>query len=957
MKKYLIFIAIALALCFVSSPDDVFAATVPGDLIKLVSDNNPDTQHDAAVYYVADDGKRYVFPSSKVYHTWYEDFSGVREVSEAEMAAHMIGGNITYRPGTRLIKITSDPTVYAVEPGGVLRAIGSESIANDLYGESWNQIIDDVPDTYFINYSIGSPLAAPVWPTGTVVRRSSDDAFFYIDNGTKRRISTEDLLDQLRIQEQHLVTTELDLSTYPEAESITAPEAAITDTAERNVVSVAVPPQLRVQTPPSTFIAVASNATLLELHITAGRDVRLTRLTAVLQATTDDSRDEGEVDDDAGGLVYGNNAQKNFSHLTFVNGSGFEVLGRQEIALDVNLDQVQTLNYTGNLLIPAGEDVVLFLKARLNHLLPDSEGYQVKLLNSGIQFIDDQGQLTPFLPASDIIGPALTTLADSLEVDATAAYSNQTYVKGALNVPITDFTLHATTSAPNVVQSMTMQGYIDEGDSGGFLPGSDADNGTETLVRETFVSDQVTLRNPDGSTIAGPETIDVNGVVTFTGMNLYIPAGGSQQVIVHGDISHSLNLEGSPNMVAFDIEDAALNVIVTDETGDQVPASGKNPNHGVNAIGRLTIREKGEMDLGWYGDSGNQIAGQEVHLGDIKFEPQFDDYLLKIITFRQSSSTADSLGNLRLEYDNQAGEVVSVDGEMLGGLATFSGLAAWLPRDTETSVRLYGDIYPKIGGVVYGEELGVDLNIMGPLVFSSVSTLDDFEATDLNLPGFELKENRSSAIIVRYSKLYASKSEYSPSGDVYRGSEIQVLRFSLAADETGMVRVRKLSFMLDPSDAGKEGSDNDALELWADRNGDARDDDGVVNLKRVYPNGTKDTFGEDSSVSIRYYIASGSSRDSTPSGYDSQSSDYGIIEYDIDEGSEIIIPAGASFDYQLELYTTAFAQDRDYSLKVELMTNGDFLWTDIPSGTYEPLPGTAADGVVNVKSSLNVKGS
>src|SRR3989338_1021732 len=126
------------------------ASLSPGDLIKASF---------PAVYYYGGDGKRYVFPNEKTYNTWYSDFSSVKKITDAELAAVAIGGNVTYRPGVRMIKITSDPRVYAVAKGGVLRWVTSEAIAVATYGSNWNQMIDDVSDAFFTNYTVGSDIA------------------------------------------------------------------------------------------------------------------------------------------------------------------------------------------------------------------------------------------------------------------------------------------------------------------------------------------------------------------------------------------------------------------------------------------------------------------------------------------------------------------------------------------------------------------------------------------------------------------------------------------------------------------------------------------------------------------------------------------------------------------------------------------------------------------------------
>jgi hypothetical protein len=129
-----------------------FAATVTsGSLIKA---SGP------AVYYYGTDGKRYVFPNEATFKTWYADFSTVKTISDAELAAILIGGNVTYRPGVRLVKVTTDPKVYAVDAGGTLRHVASEAVAIGLYGSAWAKSVDDVPDPFFVNYKTGAAIAS-----------------------------------------------------------------------------------------------------------------------------------------------------------------------------------------------------------------------------------------------------------------------------------------------------------------------------------------------------------------------------------------------------------------------------------------------------------------------------------------------------------------------------------------------------------------------------------------------------------------------------------------------------------------------------------------------------------------------------------------------------------------------------------------------------------------------------
>lgn len=112
-----------------------------------------------AVYYLGSDGKRHAFPNDRVYFTWYSDFDDVETVSSSVMANYSLGKNVTYHPGTRMVKFSSVNTVYAVEKGGVLRGVDSESIAEALYGSAWNQNIDDISEAFYGNYTIGDDIS------------------------------------------------------------------------------------------------------------------------------------------------------------------------------------------------------------------------------------------------------------------------------------------------------------------------------------------------------------------------------------------------------------------------------------------------------------------------------------------------------------------------------------------------------------------------------------------------------------------------------------------------------------------------------------------------------------------------------------------------------------------------------------------------------------------------------
>lgn len=128
-----------------------------GDLIKMDCGDSTDvTDPCRAVYYY--DGKRHAFPNENVYFSWFEDFDDIVIVTDDYMESITLGINVTYHPGSTMVKFQSLNTVYCVAAGGELRGITSEDVAISLFGSDWNTQIDDISDAFHNNYSYGDDI-------------------------------------------------------------------------------------------------------------------------------------------------------------------------------------------------------------------------------------------------------------------------------------------------------------------------------------------------------------------------------------------------------------------------------------------------------------------------------------------------------------------------------------------------------------------------------------------------------------------------------------------------------------------------------------------------------------------------------------------------------------------------------------------------------------------------------
>src|SRR3989344_5334543 len=112
-RKFLFGFVMATLVMWTLGPVRQVSAVTAGDLVK-----SPNSD---AVYYIAADGKKYVFPDAKTYFTWYSNFNAVQTVAVSVLDTYNDGGAVTYRPGTRLVTTVDTNKVYAVEPGGVIR--------------------------------------------------------------------------------------------------------------------------------------------------------------------------------------------------------------------------------------------------------------------------------------------------------------------------------------------------------------------------------------------------------------------------------------------------------------------------------------------------------------------------------------------------------------------------------------------------------------------------------------------------------------------------------------------------------------------------------------------------------------------------------------------------------------------------------------------------------------------
>ncbi|GEM_PF-509947 len=678
-KLFVGFAVVALVLGAFGAFITPASAAMPaaGSLIKMAGNS--------AVYYY-DGTKRFVFPNEKTYKTWYSDFSGVVTVSATDMYTISIGGNVTYRPGTYLVKITTDPKVYSVEPGGKLRWVTTEAIAISLWGANWNTKIHDVSDAFFVNYVTGSSMTSAMYPAGSLVSNGGNN--YYVDaNNVLRKFSSAASMSANRFWNS-FVQTLASTTGYTMGSDITGAETAFTNVAGSSVVvstGTSLSVSAAADTPVSaTHASGTAYNNALKFNVTAGSDgeIKITGVTITRGGISIDSNISGVAVFNAAGKRHGN-------FVTFA-------------------DTKATSSFTSDpIIVLAGTTQAIWIKTNISGT---SGTYQLSL--AGSSAIATTATVSGSFPISGNIftlanGAAIvgTLTADAVLVhnnganDVTAVSVNL----GTINQEIGKFRFVAGANEDIKIAKITM---YNNGNT------NDADISNIKLV------------GPDGTTLAT--------VANATTRNVVFDLSASPYTIIKGntkDLSMRIDITGgSTRNVRFVIQNDYDIEVTGKDTGSGILATaattvdgafpigdtsggGANCAAAINCINKLTIGA-GTALFNKASDSttGNIAVGAtSVVLGKWEFTPQGEDMEIRQVAYTLTRTVA-LTGTFRVQVDGST--VYSVAPASMGatGVKTTVTLNSYpiLKAGVKAVFTMLGDISTTAtSGVTYLAALDV----------------------------------------------------------------------------------------------------------------------------------------------------------------------------------------------------------------------------------------------------------
>ncbi|MDO8583906.1 MAG: serine protease [bacterium] len=116
------------------------------------------TQLSSTVYCLMRNGQRMVFPNNATFFSWFPDWKEVTFASPESITEYPLNRNVTFKPGTLVKSATMNQVYVVADSFGTLRWVPSEQKAIQLWGTGWAGLVNDIPDEFWVNYSIGQPL-------------------------------------------------------------------------------------------------------------------------------------------------------------------------------------------------------------------------------------------------------------------------------------------------------------------------------------------------------------------------------------------------------------------------------------------------------------------------------------------------------------------------------------------------------------------------------------------------------------------------------------------------------------------------------------------------------------------------------------------------------------------------------------------------------------------------------
>lgn len=436
----------------------------------------------------------------------------------------------------------------------------------------------------------------------------------------------------------------------------------------------------------------------------------------------------------------------------------------------------------------------------------------------------------------------------SLTVVLLSSPTSQTVIRGENDVSAVGFSFTTRgTSAPVIISSITLSGYLDENIDGTF------GLGTDNAVSIADVVTSLELYDGSGNLISPtPETFDATGKATFSGMSWTIPARSTETLVVVADVdSSSTPHNGTNDIFAIGITTPSTEIVAVDNRGNAITSiTGSNINTG-NPFVKVTVRESGVITVATSSDpvlddkaiADNDSPEDPVLVARYKVYAQYEDFEVNSMTFTNDlvgdnfAEDNDLISSVILKYPTSASAPDTLDGEasavLVAGDLNFTGLGMMVPAsetdENAVEIEVYAVTNPidSAGVVPSGAQIEMDFDstsgfmASGVISFTTVtpsSTSDNFGNGGSTIYTSD-NTNVDASQIAFYTALptfEAHTSSVCPTSTLAPSIESSVYCFSVLATGSGQIQLYAMTFDAVPNllNEGTSSGQLAATDSW-----------------------------------------------------------------------------------------------------------------------------------------------
>lgn len=518
-----------------------------------------------------------------------------------------------------------------------------------------------------------------------------------------------------------------------------------------NTISAASLSVVRSPSSPSTNVSVgATSVKLASFEFRAsGENVKIETITVDSDSTlqTTGGLDNGKVF--LNGVQVGSTLDISASGTDFDFGSSFILTQGQVAIVDIYADAKTSTstNYADGSTLDVGVSIAA----------ADTEG------------IDSGDSLSSAI--SEVEGFTRTISAASVTLTKYSGYGNQTMIGGTNNAKLGAFTLSAGSTEGVNVNTLTVTLSSDESAS---------------------ITDLVLKDSDTGAALATAKATP--GTSNSFSVNLTVPLSGTKTINVYGNIKSGAN--SGPWIAAVDGSGTGA------VTATSVTLSSANLQTITIGSGTLTVA----VNTGSTPDNETVIAGSSMKkVGSFRFTAQNSSFNVEEIKVKIPANAATSVSAVVLKYKNTAGTDVTTSsaltlssGAQTHATATYTGLSAYIPQNTERDIDVYVNVTTVEAGASTGAAITATLDAdEGFKATDSAGTSD----TSLNASDLASSDTSGKGTLYVRKSVPTLEAVALDSTTLLAGSNIAIARVKVTANAGGDIGWKKLSFTVNKTAA------------------------------------------------------------------------------------------------------------------------------------------------------------